>query len=1200
MPLRLKYLELNGYKTFATKTKFEFSGNITAVVGPNGSGKSNIADSLRWVLGEQSYKLLRGRKTDDMIFSGSQTKARASMASATVTFDNSDGWLPIDFSEVSITRRAYRDGQNEYLINNQRVRLQDVSEMLSKSGLSERTYTVIGQGLVDTALTLKSEERRRLFEEAAGVGLYRKRKELAIRRLDNTRRNLERVQDILAELSPRLRSLERQAKRAQEYEQVRVDLQEILREWYGFHWHRTQEELLHAREVASNQEIILEHAREVQAKADLELSGLRDQINGMRARLSSWHRELAQTHLQRETTTRDLAVSGERQRSMLQEQSRIEREIAILQEEVAAQQARLDSAKEVAESHRAEIAEAESQADEARNNMLVREERRRALQAEVGDLNETVAILKTSKVEFQAKKTQIEERLASSKERETNIEVEIEKAKIELSEISDKLTAAIDVQTKAEESLKQAEDRLQAHKDKIESLYAKIKDMEANIARQEAAKARIAAQFEVLAQAEREFTGYASGAKILLEASNQGRMKGSKGALSHYLKVDSRYEVAISAVLDDFINAVLVRGSDDMEEALSALEVEPGKAVVLPLSGVVPGEALKSKGDQGVLGIAANLVEVPPEIRPVIDLLLGRVIVVEQRSAAKKALAGQPKDVRVVTLRGEVFHNDGPVIVNAEGGGGALQRRREMQELGAQIEQLDGELAVKHKDLNKAVLEAAALDQALPEYRTALENAKTALKTAQEQHQASTLAVEQARNQVEWHSSQVVTLKEEIEQAVRFIEQLGLDQNENQARLAEAENGLRAAQAQLNGLPLEELQTQVSHWDMQLAVSRQAYQAAERAQLEQQTAYDKANHQLAELEQQRTKITSSFEHIKSSMTEMRDSEGGIGEKIQSLQTLIEPTEKELHHAELMLAEVQEKETEARKSLNIAERHNAQAQIALNRHQESFESLREKIEDDFGLVAFDYAEEVSGPTPLPLGEMVERLPVVTELSPDIEDMLKRYRVQLRRMGAINPEAQREYVEVQERHQFLIAQMADLEEAEEDIREVIVELDVLMERDFRTTFERVASEFREIFARLFPGGSARLMLTDEEHLIDSGVDIEARLPGKRMQRLALLSGGERSMTAVALVFALLKASPTPFCVMDEVDAALDEANVERLREILSELSAETQFVLITHNRNTVQAADLIYGITMGRDTTSQSISLRLEDVDERYSS
>ena len=344
MKQRLISLELNGYKTFASKTKLDFAGDITVVVGPNGSGKSNIADSIRWVLGEQSYSLLRGRKTDDMIFAGSATRPRAGMASATLTFDNSDGWLPTEFTEVSITRRAYRDGKNEYLINNKRVRLADVVELLSQSGLAERTYTVIGQGLVDAALSLKADERRRLFEEAAGIGLYRKRKTQSLRRMETTRRNLERVQDILAELKPRLRSLERQTRKAQQHEQIRNDLHEILKEWYGYHWFRNQKNLVSSRVFADKSEKDLDESRSKQVVNDNELNDTREKVNSLRAQIGSWHRQLSQIHLKREQTSKNLAVSSERKKALDDDKVRLMIEKTRLEEDLVVRQSQLDTA----------------------------------------------------------------------------------------------------------------------------------------------------------------------------------------------------------------------------------------------------------------------------------------------------------------------------------------------------------------------------------------------------------------------------------------------------------------------------------------------------------------------------------------------------------------------------------------------------------------------------------------------------------------------------------------------------------------------------------------------------------------------------------------------------------------------------------------------------------------------------------------
>jgi len=331
---------------------------------------------------------------------------------------------------------------------------------------------------------------------------------------------------------------------------------------------------------------------------------------------------------------------------------------------------------------------------------------------------------------------------------------------------------------------------------------------------------------------------------------------------------------------------------------------------------------------------------------------------------------------------------------------------------------------------------------------------------------------------------------------------------------------------------------------------------------------------------------------------LKQEEAVVIEQVSDMQTLTQPAEEELASLEQAQNQVLSTDTEARQALSLAEHHHSQAKINLARRQEALESLRRRIEDDFGLVSFDYADSVSGPKPLPLQGMVEELPKIKELPPDLEETLQRQRTQLHRMGAVNPEAQTEYQQVQERYQFLTSQVADLQKAEQDIKEVIAELDLLMEREFRKTFDAVAQEFRQIFTRLFGGGSARLVLTDPEDLTETGIDIEARLPGRREQGLSLLSGGERSLTAAALVFALLRISPTPFCVLDEVDAMLDEANVGRFRDMLTELSQQTQFIVVTHNRNTVQTAGVIYGVTMGRDSASQVISLRLDQVSEEY--
>jgi chromosome segregation protein len=416
----------------------------------------------------------------------------------------------------------------------------------------------------------------------------------------------------------------------------------------------------------------------------------------------------------------------------------------------------------------------------------------------------------------------------------------------------------------------------------------------------------------------------------------------------------------------------------------------------------------------------------------------------------------------------------------------------------------------------------------------------------------------------------------------------------SESQLVDARKLVHETNQKLGTLSLDECQVQVAHWDTRVAVIEQKQIDIQKRHQEQQEAIKRYQHLQSSLQERLDETSISMEELDQEQSSQRIAETELGEEIKEYQNLIEPSEIELDEIDKEHTELLKAETISRQSLSMAEHFYAQARIALDRKQEALQSLRRHIEEDFGLVAFEYTEQVSGPTPLPLEGMVEQLPKVSQLSQEIEEAIRRQRAQLRRMGAINPEAQAEYHEVKQRFGFLTEQVADLHQAERDVHQVIEELDILMEREFRKTFQAVAVEFRQIFTRLFGGGSARLILTDPEEMTTTGIDIEARLPGRRTQGLSLLSGGERSLTATALIFALLKVSPTPFCVLDEVDAMLDEVNVGRYRELLSELSHNTQFVIVTHNRNTVQAADVIYGVTMGRDSVSQVLSLKLDEV------
>src|SRR5512145_427502 len=428
MPLRLKSLELQGYKTFATRTTFEFASGMTAIVGPHGSDKSNVADCLRWVVGQQSYTWLRVKNTEDMIFNGSEHRARAGMASAHIIFDNTTNWLPVDFTEVEMTRRAYRDGHNDYLLNDQHVRLRDLNELLAASGLSERTYTILGQGLVDASLALKADERRRLFEEAAGVGLYRVRREEALKRLENTMRNLERVLDIMSELEPRIRSLERQAKRAIEYTRAQADLKVILREWYGYHWHRAQQELTEAREIVKAQEVRVRESRGSHIKAQTEHNAFRERLTSLRGQLNAWHRQSAELHNQREEVSRQLAVLEERQRSLLSTQSSVlaDRNHASDEEQIARE--RFVEAEQDAARLHSESEEAQKQYGEAQQALQTRQTERASVEEQLRTMRVEIERSSAQRAEWQARLDELKSRMESLQLRLENAENAIDLA----------------------------------------------------------------------------------------------------------------------------------------------------------------------------------------------------------------------------------------------------------------------------------------------------------------------------------------------------------------------------------------------------------------------------------------------------------------------------------------------------------------------------------------------------------------------------------------------------------------------------------------------------------------------------------------------------------------------------------------------------------------------------------------------------
>jgi chromosome segregation protein len=1178
--MRLKRLLLQGYKTFATKTEFVFDDGITAVVGPNGSGKSNIADAVRWVLGEQSYSALRGKRTTDMIFAGSQSRARAGMAQAILTLDNSEGWLPIDYSEVEIGRRAYRSGENEYLLNGQKMRLRDVQELLSTSGLAERAYAIIGQGLIDQALSLRAEERRALFEEAAGISHYKLKRAETLRRLTETQRNLERLHDILSEIKPRLRSLAQQASRARNYEQVETDLRHLLRIWYGYQWQGVRRRLREQRIAANSAEKHWQESRDRLQRRQEELDGQRRQSNQLQSDLRQKQSEREGARERLEKARRQVAILGER-RELFQRQI----------SEIEAEAPDLDQQYELAQQM---LAEATGELEQAQTNLTVQQAELRQFQASFQtqqaeidrarrELHELEQKQRANQSQFSQSEGQLSQLRERLQERETAAPPTAEMA--ELEQKIERLTAvAHSAQNNAAE-LQQKRQALQdERREKIQALKAARQNQERQNQRVNQMNnqvARLQARHDLLEQMRSQLRHQESGVNPRIPLL---------GRLAEQLTIPAEYQTAVEAVLRHRLAALIVPD----QAALWQIVNEGGQQTVAVLAAgdVAPPETPPLPAGDGIIGWASELVTAAPEAQAAANLLLGRILLVKNRRAAYEIGRQLPPGCAAVTGDGFIVYAGGLAELRpADSQDSILAREAAWREaaaaLAAQKEELAGLQTAVAQEKAAVDDQQKGVDQLNDEERRLqrLEN-----EAGQRLNQAQR-DLDRTRQQLSFQQQQQANLTAELEKLRERIGNLERKISGGQAELVEMETAVEAARLRVQALPIAEGQRERQTLRQQvesaqtIMAGRQAVVDSRRATLNQAAELRRRRQaRLAELRQQAAAIDLAQEEqaLATAQAEMARLDGAIT-----------PLQERVNGLYGRLSQLEEEIAVIQKQTHELESHYTQARINLNQADAQSDSLRERIQNDLGLVALDYDPEQVGQSPLPIAEVVEQLPTVAELPEDIEESIQRYRGQLHRMGAINPDAPAEYEETQTRHDFMAQQVEDLEQTEKQLRQIIAELDDLTSRSFAETVEKVNAIFGQTFTRLFGGGAAQLVLTDPDALTISGVDILARLPNRRQQGLGLLSGGERSLTAVALIFSLLQVSPTPFCMLDEVDAMLDEANISRFRDLLLELSANTQFIVITHNRGTVQAAQTVYGISMGADSASQAISLKPED-------
>ncbi len=1209
----LKRLAIHGFKSFANTTTFEFGPGITAIVGPNGSGKSNVADAIRWVLGEQSARLLRTKRQEDVIFAGAGNRAAVGMAEVTLTLDNTERWLPLDFSEVEIARRLYRNGESEYLLNGSRVRLRDILDLLMKGEVGQNSYSIMGQGLVDEVLSMSPEDRRAFLDEAADVKRFRLRIREAQDRLAATSDNIERVALIIQEIEPRLSQLSRQAERAAEYRRLTAELSTLLRLYYGHLWAEAQNHVVRVR-AALDQRVAENDAaaRRVHQLRE-QLRTLSDEIRKRRDAIA--RRDSRSTEIEQRiaATEQAIALDRERRSMVAARREELQREIEALEAErrslasadidegrrnleIAGQaeaiRAEMDRCRAELDAAEREYSRLRSRVQELRDGADGDDRRAASFRADIESAERRVADLDREMEQLVARRKAIIVELLGSRRR-------IAEARRAVEEGEDHLAAARREADAARDQLQRIQDEVRAYEAAGNQELRELDHLEGRL--------------DALRRVQAEHDGVAAGTRQVLimgqallqefEPGSLGEppeLPGVVGLLSRQLRVPPGLETAINAALEHRLHAVIVEHEQVALEAIAILQRRrQGRAQFLPLDAVRHVYPLNLQKERGVVGVAAKLVRCEQRVRPLVDTLLGRVIIVEDIQTAlrmiRRALGS------VVTLDGVYIEPTGVIAGGSTGADeGEFIRQRELEELPARIEEL------------RKRAEVAA--QRIAQARLAIEQVAKRSHEAEANYEMLRRAVEAARQDLERERER----RHRIRRDADALRSKRADiHRERTARLQQAEQARRALEALQQRAAERRLELASLEEELALATARREAALAAVSEVSGRLAAAEGERRtlIAMREQHEKALERLDSQVQARKLQARNFEleaGVIDERLERLARELEairseqarfaedaaPDRDELHRLENHERAVQEEYAAAQDQLLAIDRKRLDLENELARAHERLESLRLEMERE-GLAPTDAGDIVSlddldRSEPLPEAEAPR---IQGGAAIDVEatrQRIEEVRRQIRRLGAINEEAPGDYHELKERHEFLTAQLADLTDAADQLRTAIAELNEEVRSRFAVTFETVNRAFGEYFQAFFGGGQASLALTDPERPAEAGIDIEAQPPGKRIKNLSLLSGGERSLTAVALLFALLTANPAPFCVLDEVDAALDEANIGRFTSALRKLSERTQFIVVTHNRRTIEVADAIYGISMGRDGVSKVLSLRLSDL------
>jgi len=1250
--VKLKKLELHGFKSFADRTVFEFEDSLSALVGPNGSGKSNVVDAIKWVLGERSAQKLRGTEMANVIFDGSETRKPLNYGEVKLTIDNADGWLDVDYQEVCIHRRVDRTGQSEYLLNGQQCRLKDIRRLLLDTGVGASCYSVIEQGQIDRLLRASPKERRQVFEEAAGINRFLEQKKEAERKLERVGRDLARVSDIIEEVQRQLRSVKYQAGRARTFKRQSERLQR-LRLAHALRSHRTlsAERDAHARNIAATQgekerlaQAALDGEREVEsARAELQnaqnaLSDSRQELARVDARMESLAREVDLSHTRQQELTAHLedldsrrAEAGSRSETLEQESEaasgKLQENLIVVNDKSA----RFDGARRQVEHIREEVRRTEQ-------DLEVRK-------AEIFDLFQRESQLRNQVQVLATEVRTLRNRLERTKNRQDEIDRQLAKIEGERSSTQRRLEELQEEGRGLQEAIQRVKGDLSAEQEQLAEAAAREADTKAELSSKVGRR-------DVLQDLEERAEGIGTGVKKILDAA----LPGTVGLVADVLRAPLERAAAVEAALADRARAVVFETADSARQALRLLaEGERGRAELIVIERLAVAQRVDLPSARGVLGRLSDLVGHDASAGGVVQFLLANTFLVEDSPAAEELMAaGLPAGARLVTPSGELFGADGVWAAGKPETLSLISRRSELADLERQIAELEcGRRALAHtrddcarqvkaltEERESLATRAEKLGSDAGDVRSHLRVASSRAAELREElnlARAEQVAIEQDIGDVEERGARLETEcaaaaqeRADAQKAVAGQQESLRALQEQQRTLTDTINSLGSelarAREEQRGLQslLERVRADKGRVESEMGALQAEREGTVRRRQEAEQAAESAATERRNLEAKRSSLAEALAGGSDKLQRLRDRIGELVEHAKELTHQREEVDERLHALRMA-----ENET-AIKMQDLLERTAEADGVRLLSLEMDPETWREnppfaardireftdhapepppaepiaawyrKLEGEGGA---EQDEEDKGPEPIGLEEATGLRQAVLDLADDaatdwtaLKTEMARLKATVDRIGSVNVNAIREQDELSARLQFLTDQKEDLETARRHEREIIRELNKKSREKFQETFEQVRQNFQVLFRKLFGGGSADLLLLSEEgeDVLEAGVDVMARPPGKETNSIMLLSGGEKTLTTIALLLAMFQAKPSPFCLLDEVDAPLDDNNVERFLMLLDEFRGKTQFIVVTHNKLTMSVAQVLYGLTMA-DGVSKKISVKFEEVD-----